>query len=576
MSSQYRRIRSIIYAMLAFVVLLPAAALHAENDGQDDLDQAYDKKLGAKNLDDLAQVVDLCESALKKGLDAANTKSANSLLTGVLMERASVLTRAIVGQDLKNWPQVRASALADLEKAIKIDPNLATAQLMIARLQALPGGNHAAALKAAEAAYELSKDNTEQKVAALVLRADLTEDAEKKLDLFTQALKIAPRNEEALRQRGLFYYVTGKFEEAATDLDAAAAADPENPEIQEIRGLTLMRLKRNDDAIRAFSELIKLVPDSPLAYFQRATAYAQDKKTQEALDDIDQTLKKDTDKLIAVKALWLRARVHQLAGDTKAARADLDEALKDRPGEVNALELRGVISAGEGDYRQAIEDFEGLRKIAPKNPDLLAQLGLLYEANKQPRKAIENYSDALAIVPDNYLALRGRADAYLNVGKHSQAVSDYDAAMKLKADDSNMLNNFAWVLATSPDEGVRNGKRAVELGIEAAKLTEYKKPHILSTLAASYAESGDFDKARQWSQKAVQLGQDDPELDADTKTQLKKELASYEEKKPWREKQILEEKDESQQKSDDQSSGRSSSADSANSSATKDASTKKK
>ena len=67
--------------------------------------QAYDKKLAAKNLDDLAQVIDLCESALKKGLDAANAKSANSLLAGVLMERASLLTRAIVTQDIKNWPE---------------------------------------------------------------------------------------------------------------------------------------------------------------------------------------------------------------------------------------------------------------------------------------------------------------------------------------------------------------------------------------------------------------------------------------------------------------------------------------
>src|SRR5262245_20954375 len=95
--------------------------------------------------------------------------------------------------------------------------------------------------------------------------------------------KIAPHNEGALRQRGLFYFETGKFEEAVADLDVAVKADPENPEIQEIRALALLKLKRNDDAIQAFNDLIKLVPDSPLAYYQRAAAYAQDKKWQEAL-----------------------------------------------------------------------------------------------------------------------------------------------------------------------------------------------------------------------------------------------------------------------------------------------------
>src|SRR5262249_3286902 len=76
---------------------------------------------------------------------------------------------------------------------------------------------------------------------------------------------------------------------------------------------------------------------------------------------------------------------------------------------------------------------------------------------------------------------------------------------------------------------------------QAAKLTDNKKAFILSTLAAGYAESGDFDKAREWSQKAVELGTEDDEVNA----QLKKELSSYESKKPWREKQIVEEKDDS-------------------------------
>ena len=80
----------------------------------------------------------------------------------------------------------------------------------------------------------------------------------------------------------------------------------------------------------------------------------------------------------------------------------------------------------------------------------------------------------------------------------------------------------------------------MELATQAAKLTDNKQAHILSTLAAAYAESGDFDKATEWSKKAVQLGSDDPE----TNEQLKKELASYGEKKPWREKQETKDEDD--------------------------------
>src|SRR5215475_6613952 len=108
MSSRLRQLRFLLLPALTSIILFSVTPIRAQNEGQDDLDQAYDKKLAAKNLDDLGQVIDLCESAIKKGLDASNEKSANSLLAGVLMARASLLTRAIVTQDVKNWPKVRA------------------------------------------------------------------------------------------------------------------------------------------------------------------------------------------------------------------------------------------------------------------------------------------------------------------------------------------------------------------------------------------------------------------------------------------------------------------------------------
>jgi hypothetical protein len=85
------------------------------------------------------------------------------------------------------------------------------------------------------------------------------------------------------------------------------------------------------------------------------------------------------------------------------------------------------------------------------------------------------------------------------------------------------------VLATSPDDKLRDGKRAIELARLACEVTEFKQAHILSTLAAGYAETGDFDTAITWSEKAVELGT------GETKGQLAKELESYQAKQPWRE-----------------------------------------
>ena len=91
------------------------------------------------------------------------------------------------------------------------------------------------------------------------------------------------------------------------------------------------------------------------------------------------------------------------------------------------------------------------------------------------------------------------------------------------------MNNLAWVLATSPDESLRNGRRAIELATKACEVTDYKQPHILSTLAAGYAETGDFATAVEWSKKALELGEESQ------KEELAKELESYQSSKPWRE-----------------------------------------
>jgi len=142
---------------------------------------------------------------------------------------------------------------------------------------------------------------------------------------------------------------------------------------------------------------------------------------------------------------------------------------------------------------------------------------------------------------DNWQARRARADALLSIGEHAKAVEDYNEALKKKPEDSHMLNNLAWVLATSPDDDVRDAKRSIEVGTKASEVTKYEAPHILSTLAAGYAEAGDWETAIKWSSKAVELGEKADKTMEDVSDQLKKELESYKQKKPWREKQNTEE-----------------------------------
>jgi tetratricopeptide (TPR) repeat protein len=313
------------------------------------------------------------------------------------------------------------------------------------------------------------------------------------------------------------------------DLKRLIELKPDSAGAYEARGLILFKQKKYDEALVAFEKSHDRNSKAPGPLVEEARIHAVRGNYPAALHTLERAIEVNPGDLTA---LLLRAAVYQAMGDKDKALADLDHLLKVNPGLGPALRMRALLLAGEGKFQLAIEEMEKFRKETPKDIDSLAQLAMLYSAEEEHGKAIELYGQVLVAKPNDFNALRGRADAYLGVGKHAEAIADYERAYKLDPKDSGLLNNFAWVLATSPDDKLRDGKRAVTLATEACRLTDYKLVHILSTLAAAYAEIGDFKTAIQWSEKSVVLAGNDQKPD------LQKELQSYQAGKPLRERHL--------------------------------------
>lgn len=504
--------------------------------GQEALNEAIDAKLAVDDLDDYSRVLDLCRKAVDQGLDEESRKFAEDLYTGTLIDRAGMLTEAIFrpGRPDQQWQRIRAFAMRDLEEVVGRDPKIGGAHLMIARLQALPGGDKERAAQAAAKALGLLGDDRLQRAQATLVLAELTDDAREKAAFFDAAVELSPRDPEVRRARGLFRLTADEYEAAREDLGVAAEEDPRDAAVQEALGLACLMAEKLDDAKAAFGRAIDLEPDAIGPLLQRARIWAIEGDRERALEDIDRAIDLDPE---SPAALLLRARIYQQAGDTDAALADIETILEAKPDTPAALELRGLIAAEQEDYAAAIRDF---RKLAARDPDdaaVIGQLGMLYLAAKQPREAIRRFSRALEIDADNFPCRRGRSDAAISIGDHPAALADLEKAHALEPDDSGVLNNLAWLLATSPDDDLRDGKRAIELATKACEETKWEEAHIISTLAAAYAESGDFENARKYSKQAVEKGAKNDEV----KEQLEAELSSYEAAKPWRERQTLEE-----------------------------------
>jgi TPR repeat protein len=91
------------------------------------------------------------------------------------------------------------------------------------------------------------------------------------------------------------------------------------------------------------------------------------------------------------------------------------------------------------------------------------------------------------------------------------------------------LNNLAWVLATSASPAIRDGSNAVVYAEKSVAATHRRIPWNLGTLAATYAEVGEFEKAVSTLQEAIAL----LETEAD-KNDSRSRLRLYETQTPYR------------------------------------------
>ena len=125
-------------------------------------------------------------------------------------------------------------------------------------------------------------------------------------------------------------------------------------------------------------------------------------------------------------------------------------------------------------------------------------------------------------------AYYNRGNLWAKKNDHDKAIADYDEAIRLNPKDARAYNNRAWLRATCPDQKYRDGRKAYEDASEACQLDNYKEANILGTLAAAYAECGDFDKAVEWQEKANKMY-----TDAAQKQEGEERLKLYKDEKAY-------------------------------------------
>ncbi len=130
------------------------------------------------------------------------------------------------------------------------------------------------------------------------------------------------------------------------------------------------------------------------------------------------------------------------------------------------------------------------------------------DAQADPRKAVDSLTKALKEQPDDTNLLIARSGAWHLLGEYEKEVEDLEHLIQLNPPPPKnliALNNLAVLLSTAPEASRRDGKRAIELARRAQATVGQPLPDLLDTLAAAYAETGDFDEAAKTQEKAIEL-----------------------------------------------------------------------
>ncbi|MDX2077128.1 MAG: tetratricopeptide repeat protein [bacterium] len=171
------------------------------------------------------------------------------------------------------------------------------------------------------------------------------------------------------------------------------------------RGTQHIHAGRYDDAIRDYTETVRLNPQYANAYVNRGVAYAD---------------KNDYDRAIA----------------------DYNEAIRLNPQDADAYYNRGLAYYNKNDYDRAIADYNEAIRLNPQYASAYVNRAIAYRQGKNDYdRAIADYNEAIRLNPQYADAYNNRGSAYYNKKDYDRAIADFDRALQIDPNVANARNN---------------------------------------------------------------------------------------------------------------------------------------
>jgi len=260
-------------------------------------------------------------------------------------------------------------------------------------------------------------------------------------------------------------------------------------------GLALFNRGRTEEAVAQYREALRIHPRYAEAHTNLGSASLQEGRTQESI-------------------------------------AQYREACEINPADANAHCNLGVVLCQQGLIEEAIGQYREAVRINPAFAQAHYNLGNVLRQQGRTEEAISEYREAVRIDPAFTDAQHNLDSVLRQQAGIEEAIADAQEVLELHPANPAVQNNLAWMLATASQASLRNGARAVLLATQASQESGGKNPLILRTLAAAYAQAGQFPNAVQTAQMALQAA--GPQGNTALAGALRREIKLYGAAQPYR------------------------------------------
>jgi tetratricopeptide (TPR) repeat protein len=260
----------------------------------------------------------------------------------------------------------------------------------------------------------------------------------------------------------------GSFDQAGIEAEHALRLDGDRAESYVQMGDVLGRVGRTEQAERAFRRALEIDPDLPQAKGALGLLLTETGNLDEAIDLLrgaSAAFPGDMDLQYNLAAAYVRR------GSLDEAAAVASDLAKQRPDYAPAYALQGTIHAMAGRLDESVVALRKAIELAPDDADARTDLG----------------------------------QSLWELGRYAESIDAYTQAATRRPNDLEVSRELAWALATCPEDGLRDGDRALILAQRLCEQSQFQNPMHLETLAAAQAETGSFDAAAETAGQALSI-----------------------------------------------------------------------